>query len=238
VDSRSIGAAGHSNSGRFGYYLFTHSNSFAAMALGSGLTGTDVISLALSLDHFKKRESNLVVAERDAYGTGLGSMWDNKARWIDHTAVLQADKATSPLLLFHCDKDGDDPRAAVELYTALRRLEKTCWWLNYNNGDHRVNGNDARDWTIRYTQYFDHYLKGAPAPRWMTQGIHASMKGIETGYVLDSVGNCGVDCKVCKHIKAAWKKIHEPVETDAKINNSAALKSKKVSIPKATKSSE
>jgi MoaA/NifB/PqqE/SkfB family radical SAM enzyme len=31
----------------------------------------------------------------------------------------------------------------------------------------------------------------------MEHGIPARLKGIETGYELDSTGNCGKDCKVC-----------------------------------------
>ncbi len=25
--------------------------------------------------------------------------------------------------------------------------------------------------TVRYFEFFDHYLKGKPAPRWMTEGV-------------------------------------------------------------------
>ena len=34
-------------------------------------------------------------------------------------------------------------------------------------------------------QFFDHYLKGAPAPEWMTQGVPAVMKGKDLQYDLD-----------------------------------------------------
>ncbi len=76
----------------------------------------------------------------------------------------------------------------VEMFLALRRLGKKVWMLQYDNGDHGVNGKDAEDYTIRFTQFFDHYLKGAPAPRWMTEGIPANLKGIETGYEPDISG--------------------------------------------------
>lgn len=204
IDGKHIGAVGHSNSGRFGYYLLTHSKSFAAMSLGSGFTGTDVISLALSLNYPDNKTSNLEVAERNAYGAALGNIWQNKNSWIDHTAVLQVDKAISPLLLFHSKNDGDDPRAAVELYIAMRRLEKACWWLQYDKGDHVLGtSQDLKDFTIRYTQFFDHYLKEAPAPKWMTRGIPARLKGIETGYTLDPLGICGVKCVSCRVQKRA-----------------------------------
>jgi hypothetical protein len=189
VDGKRLGVGGHSNSGRFGYYLLTHSKMFAAMSLGSGNTGTDVISLGLSLDAEHNRTSNLEIAEKTAYGAGgLGKIWKNKEKWIDHTAVLQADKATAPLLLFHCKNDGDDVRGAVELYTAFRRLEKPIWWLQYDEGRHNLFGlKDPRDFTIRYTQFFDHYLKGAPMPVWMKEGIPYKLKGVEGRYELEGL---------------------------------------------------
>ncbi|WP_207510451.1 S9 family peptidase [Longitalea luteola] len=201
VDSNHLGVGGHSNSGRFGYYLFTHSNSFAAMSLGSGFGGTNVISVAVSLVHGGKGESGLEWAENGAYGAALGSLWENKERWIDHTAVIQADRSTSPLLLFHNKKDGDDVRLAEELFVSLRRLEKKAWWLQYDYGGHEVwKLEEQRDFTIRYTQFFDHYLKSAPAPKWMTKGIMHKDKGILSGFELDSTAKCGINCKACMPI--------------------------------------
>jgi dipeptidyl aminopeptidase/acylaminoacyl peptidase len=211
IDTKHMAACGHSNSGRFGYYLFTHSKSFAAMSLGSGFGGTDILSIALSIGGGKPGfdgdgESNLEWAETGAHGASLGSIWQNKQSWIDHIATLQADKATSPLLLFHNKKDGDDVMLAVQLFTALRRLNKKSWWLQYDNGYHTVGKLDAKDFTIRYTQYFDHYLKNAPAPMWMTQGIPYQYKAIESRYELDAQGNCGKDCPICKAWNEQYKR--------------------------------
>jgi hypothetical protein len=57
--------------------------------------------------------------------------------------------------------------------------------LQYDDGDHGVAGNDYKDYILRSTQFFDHYLKGLPAPKWMTQGIPACRKGIDDGLELD-----------------------------------------------------
>jgi len=82
----------------------------------------------------------------------------------------------------------------------LRNCEKRVWMLQYDKGGHSIGtgSKDAQDYTIRLTQFYDHYLKGAPAPVWMTEGIPARLKGIETGYELDPTDSCGKDCKVCK----------------------------------------
>jgi len=41
------------------------------------------------------------------------------------------------------------------------------------------------DYIVRMTQFFDHYLKGVLAPKWMTRGIPAKLKGIDDGLELD-----------------------------------------------------
>jgi hypothetical protein len=86
----------------------------------------------------------------------------------------------------HNKRDGAVPWSqAVEFFTALRRHGKKVWMLQYDQGAHGVDGRDAMDYTIRMTQFFDHYLKGQLAPRWMTVGIPASKKGLDLGYELD-----------------------------------------------------
>ena len=77
----------------------------------------------------------------------------------------------------------------VELFMALRRLNKKVWLLQYDKGSHGLGTEeDVEDFTIRITQFFDHYLKGAPAPKWMVEGIPARMKGIDDGLELEYSG--------------------------------------------------
>ncbi len=79
--------------------------------------------------------------------------------------------------------------------------------LQYDGQNHGNNaGPTAVDFTIRVTQFFNHFLKNAAAPVWMMQGIPARFKGIETGYAYDPSGNCGKDCKVCKSWNEKMKK--------------------------------
>ncbi|WP_166437133.1 S9 family peptidase [Niastella caeni] len=204
VDGERMGAAGHSNSGRFGYYLFTHSKSFAAMSMGGG--APNLLSSALLLQSRGKEESNLEWHECSAYGSGgLGNLWQNKDLWMDHTAVLHIDKAISPLLIFQNKKD-NALLSSVQMYIALRRLAKPAWWLQYDDEGHTISKvKDLRDFTIRYTQFFDHFLKSAPAPRWMTEGIPYRLKGIESRYELDWEGSCGKKCMVCKKSSREFK---------------------------------
>jgi hypothetical protein len=73
----------------------------------------------------------------------------------------------------------------IEFFVALRRLGKTAWLLEYNDEDHNLTRRaDQKDLSIRTMQFYDHYLKDAPAPEWMVKGIPATEKGKTDGYEL------------------------------------------------------
>jgi hypothetical protein len=60
----------------------------------------------------------------------------------------------------------------VNFFTALRRLQKPAWLLDYVNAGHGPVGKDANDYTIKMYQFFNHYLKGAPSPSWMAPSFN------------------------------------------------------------------
>ncbi|HET6995963.1 MAG TPA: hypothetical protein VFI06_13315, partial [Chitinophagaceae bacterium] len=187
VDDNAIAGCAHSASAKMGSYVFTHSNSLAAMAISEGAAFANPINLVLS-----NYDDDGAIGL--AGGESLhGNLWQNKAVWIDHTTVLNVDTVASPLLLFAGRKD---PPSRIDqtfqLFTALRRLEKKTWWLEYDLGAHNVDWYEAMDYTIRFTQYFDHDLKHAPAPRWMTQGLPFALKGVESRLELDAAGSCAL----------------------------------------------
>jgi hypothetical protein len=43
---------------------------------------------------------------------------------------------------------------------------------------------NALDYTIRLSQFMDHFLKGAPMPVWMKYGVPVTHKGIDMGLEL------------------------------------------------------
>ena len=87
------------------------------------------------------------------------------------------------------DADTDVPHEqGVEFFTALRRLGKKSWMLQYDGQGHGVFGDAAKDFTIRVFQFFNYYLKDAPPPVWMTRGVPAAEKGLFTGLELDTSG--------------------------------------------------
>jgi hypothetical protein len=44
---------------------------------------------------------------------------------------------------------------------------------------------ESPTYEIHLRQFFDHYLKGKPAPKWMTRSVPANLKGIDNRLDLD-----------------------------------------------------
>jgi hypothetical protein len=142
--------------------------------------------------------------DRDGQYRIQSTMWENLNAYIENSPIFNADKVTTPLLIMHNKMDFLVPwEQAVELFIGLRRLDKKAWMLQYDNGGHGLGLlKDKIDYTKRIEQFFNHYLKEAPAPKWMTKGIPAKFKGIYTGLDLDPKGNCSNDCKICQKINS------------------------------------
>ena len=61
--------------------------------------------------------------------------------------------------------------------------------LVYNGESHGLRQRKNRkDLSVRLSQFFDHYLKGAAMPVWMADGIPAVMKGKTYGFELKDKG--------------------------------------------------
>ncbi len=85
--------------------------------------------------------------------------------------------------MMHNDADGAVPwYQGIEYFSALRRLNKKVWLVQYNGEDHGlIERKNRKDWSMRLAQFFDHYLKNAQAPKWMKEGLPATEKGKEWG---------------------------------------------------------
>jgi len=206
VDGNKIGCCSHSWSAKLGAYMFTHSKSFSCMVISEGFLYGNMINAALTLSEDESGESKLETVEE---GFQFGSLWENRDSWLDQTTVLNANNASSPLLLLCNEKSTKEYQdQTLQLFTALRRLEKKCWWLKYSKGAHTLapDLDEQKDFTIRSTQFFDHYLKNGPAAHWMTEGIPANLRGFEAGYELDPVGSCGRGCSICEKWNEQYRK--------------------------------
>jgi len=191
-DEHRIGIQGHSYGGFETNYIVTHSHMFAAAAESAG--PADMVSdygrLYMSYNNQDRTVSTYNMT---------GNIWNDLDNYLENSPILNADKVTTPLLMTH--NKGDYIvrwEQGLEFFNDLRRNNKTVWMLQYDNGGHGESGRDALDYTVRVEEFFDHYLKGAPPPKWMTQGIPARLKGIDNGYELDPQGACSAECGICQ----------------------------------------
>jgi dipeptidyl aminopeptidase/acylaminoacyl peptidase len=179
VDVRHIGLQGHSWGGYQIAYMVTRANLFAAAAPGAPVAN---MTSAYGGIRWESGMSRMFQYERTQSRLGA-SLWEMPMRYIENSPLFWIDRVETPLLILHNDNDGAVPwYQGIELFTALRRLGKPAWMVNYNGEPHwPLPYPKRRDWNIRMQQFFDHYLMGAPAPRWMREGVPAIRKGTTLG---------------------------------------------------------
>jgi dipeptidyl aminopeptidase/acylaminoacyl peptidase len=182
VDAGRIGIQGQSWGGYQVAYLVTQTNMFAAAMAGAPVSN---MTSAYGGIRWGSGMSRMFQYEGSQSRLG-GTLWEKPWRYIENSPVFFADKVETPLLMMHNDEDGAVPwYLGIEYFVALRRLNKPVWMLTYNGAPHNLKRRaDCKDLSIRMLQFFDHYLKDAPAPVWMEYGIQAVDKGKKMGYEL------------------------------------------------------
>ncbi len=102
-----------------------------------------------------------------------GSLWEARDEYIDNSPVFFADRVNTPLLILHGDVDDAVPwEQSIELYLALRRLNKEAVFLQYRDEPHHPQTYANKlDWAMKMKEWNDHYLKGGPAPEWIEKGV-------------------------------------------------------------------
>lgn len=175
-----IGLQGHSWSGFQTSFLVTKTDLFACANIGAPIT--DMVTGYLGIRNGSGLPRYFMYEETQSR---MGkTLWEAKDKYLANSAIVEADKIHTPLLIWHNDKDEAVPyEQGRALYLAMRRLQRPAWHLNYKGEGHFL-GNQAaqKDWTIRMMQFFDYYLKGTKEPRWMKEGIHLRERGIDQKY--------------------------------------------------------
>ena len=189
VDKDAIGVQGHSWGGYQIAYLVTKTDIFACAESGAPVSN---MTSAYGGIRWGSGMSRMFQYERTQSRIGK-TLWEGFDKYIENSPVFEADKINTPLLILHNDKDTAVPwYQGIELFVAMRRLGKPAWMLNYNDEPHWVMKDENRmDFAIRMQQFFDHYLKGAPAPKWLTEGIPAVDKGKKFGLELEEKKESG-----------------------------------------------
>ncbi len=180
IDKDRIGIDGQSWGGYQTAYLVTRTNMFACAG-----SGAPVANMTSAFGGIRWESGDSRQAQYEQGQSRIGrNLWEAPELYIQNSPLFHANRVNTPLLIMHNDQDGAVPwYQGIEMFMALRRLQKPVWMLQYNGEAHNIRARKNRkDITIRLQQFFDHYLKGDPMPKWMKEGIPAVRKGQELGY--------------------------------------------------------
>ncbi|HUF25500.1 MAG TPA: prolyl oligopeptidase family serine peptidase [Gemmatimonadaceae bacterium] len=169
IDETNVGLHGHSWGGYQTAFLVTQTNLFKAAVAGAALT--DLVSMYSSV-YWNSGSANQPIFE-SSQGRFSGHFLENTEAYIRNSPAYHADKVTTPLLLLHNDKDGAvDFNQGITFYNTLRRLGKDVVMLQYVGENHGLRQpENQKDYAVRMREFFDHHLRGKPAPDWLTDGV-------------------------------------------------------------------
>lgn len=180
IDADRVGIQGHSWAGYQIAYMVTQTDFFRTAAGGAPVS--NMVS-AYGGIRWRTGMSRMFQYERTQSRLGV-TLWEDRDPYLDNSPIFKADQIHTPLLMMHNDQDGAVPwEQGIELFTALRRLDREAWLINYEGEPHWPTTFANRvDWQKRLQQYLDYYLKDEPPARWIEEGIPAVERGTTKGY--------------------------------------------------------
>ena len=183
VDADNMAIQGQSWGGYQVAYLITQTNMFKAAGAGAPVVN---MTSAYGGIRWGTGMSRMFQYEQTQSRIG-GTLWEKPIYYLENSPLFFMDRVKTPVLIMHNDEDGAVPwYQGIEMFMALKRLNQPAWLLQYNGEDHNLRQRKNRkDLSVRLSQFFDHYLKGAPAPLWMTEGLPAVEKGKTLKYELE-----------------------------------------------------
>ena len=170
VDSTKVGLVGHSWGGYEATFVPTRTNMFAAAVAGAPIT--NFLSFAGAI-HWTPG-----IAEFDHFETGQARMavpfWEDMEAYLRNSPAAKVHELKTPMLMEFGDADGTvDWHQGIEFYNFARRAGRNDFvLLVYPGEDHGLRKKENQiDYHRRINQWFGHWLKGEPAPKWMTDGM-------------------------------------------------------------------
>lgn len=174
ADPKAIGLHGHSWSGYQAAFIITQTDIFAAAVAGAPVSNMTSAYGGIRWGSGLSRQFQYE-ATQSRIG---GSLWEYPERYIENSPLFFADRINTPLLIQFGDEDEAVPwYQGIELYMAMRRLVKPAVFLQYRGEPHHLQKYANKlDYSIKMKAFFDHYLKGEPAPDWLSEGVPYSGK--------------------------------------------------------------
>ncbi len=180
VNAEKMAIQGQSWGGYQVAYLVTQTNMFAA-----GMAGAPVSNMTSAYGGIRWGSGMSRMFQYERTQSRIGEdLWSATDLYLENSPVFHLPNVETPLLIMHNDGDGAVPwYQGIEMFVGMRRLNKPCWMLNYNGDEHNLMKQaNRRDLSKRMYQFFEHYLRDAPAPEWMLEGVPAVEKGKNNGF--------------------------------------------------------
>lgn len=182
VDEKHLGIQGQSWGGYQVSHLITRTDMYAA-----AWAGAPVVNMTSAYGGIRWATGMNRQFQYEKTQSRIGQdLWEGYDLFIENSPLFHLKSVNTPVVIMANDNDGAVPwYQGIEMFTALRRLGKPVWMLNYNGEEHNlVKRQNRKDIQIREQQFFDHFLKGKPAPVWLGKGVPATLKGIDWGFDL------------------------------------------------------
>jgi dipeptidyl aminopeptidase/acylaminoacyl peptidase len=162
ADKDKLAVQGTSYGGYATNLLVAQTDRFAAAINISGKA--NMVSFYTDSPRLGTRNTHAPERSQDRIG---GTLWEQPMKYLDHSAVLMADRIKTPLLLMTGHEDHNVPeRTTSEMYYALRRLGRRVEWVSYTRGGHGMPTTtvaEVEDYHNRIVGWYDRYLKKTPA---------------------------------------------------------------------------
>ena len=180
IDKENMAIQGQSWGGYEVAFLITRTNLFKAAGAGAPVSN---MTSAYGGIRWESGMSRQFQYEQTQSRIGK-DLWNGLELYMENSPLFRLPNVQTPVLIMHNDNDGAVPwYQGIEMFMGLRRLGKPAWLLEYNNEAHNLKERrNRKDLTIRLQQFFDHYLKGAPEPAWMRDGVPTMKKEYYFGY--------------------------------------------------------
>ena len=169
IDAERVGLIGHSWGGYQTTFFVTQDNLFAAAVAGAPLT--NLMSMYLSF-YWNSGGTDARIFEI-SQGRMQVPWWEDWDSYFNNSPIHHIEKLNTPLLIeFGTDDGAVEFNQGVEFYNAARRAGKQLVMLVYEGENHGLAEEpNQRDYQRRIMEWFGHYLKGEPAPAWITTGV-------------------------------------------------------------------
>ncbi len=156
VDPEKVGVYGQSYGGYATNLLITQTDRFAAAANVSGKV--NIISFLGDSPKITTRNYAAAEVGQDRIGATL---WEQPHKYIEHSAVMFADRIETPLLMLSGEGDWNVPATNQrEMYYALRRLGKEVVWVHYTAGGHGAGrASTPADFVDHWQRMFDWFAE-------------------------------------------------------------------------------